>query len=60
VAAVAAVVVVVVRAVRSAGNSFFGLSDDWGRSDAAPIVWANRLGQMRLFDQGLRPSRLCL
>ena len=37
-AAVAAVVVVV-RAVRSAGNSFFGLSDDWGRSDAAPIIW---------------------
>ena len=39
-AAVVVVVVVAVvdRAVRSAGNSFFGTSDDQGRSDAALIV----------------------
>jgi hypothetical protein len=40
VAAVAAVVVVVDRAVRSAGNSVSRLSEYRGRSDAAPVVSA--------------------
>jgi hypothetical protein len=55
VAAVAAVVVVVDRAVRSAGNSVLGLSDYRGRSDAAPVVSASA----RFFRSGFTPkSRL--
>jgi hypothetical protein len=53
---VAAVVVVVVdRAVRSAGKRLAS-SENWGRSDAAPVV----LKCWDLRDQGLRQSRLCL
>ena len=35
---VVAAAAVVDRGVRSAGNRLFGLSDHWGRSDAAPVV----------------------
>jgi hypothetical protein len=51
VAAVAAVVVVD-RAVRSAGNSVFGLSDDRGRGDAAPII----SGSIKIVRSGFTPK----
>ena len=47
---VAAVVVVVVdRAVRSAGKAFLVSSENWGRSDAAPVIFMIWICAIRVY-----------